>query len=422
LFHRIVMPYLVMHPRIAVFYTARHRAKAVIAPLVGLVMVGLLGACSKPAPSVEPVRAVRIVTVGALPLAASRDYAGEVRARSESRLGFRVGGKVLQRPVEVGQRVRPGQLLATLDGRDLQLASDAALAQVVGAQSQRDLAQADLKRFVSLKDQGFISSAEIERREATLRAAQAQLDQAQAQARVQGNQAGYARLLADAAGVVVGVDAEPGQVVGSGVSIVRVAVDGPRDVVFAVPEDKLSTVRPGLVMGVHTWSGTQRLSGRVREIAPLADPVTRTYSVRLQLDAAPALALGSTVTVIGGASSAAPSLIKLPTTALRHEGAGSAVWVLDRATMTVRSQPVVVATTDGNEAVVASGLNAGQEVVVAGVHVLTGGQTVSIYQEKSPLAQSAKALGATNFDTPGAGDRSATAAQTAVPASAAASR
>lgn len=407
------MPHLVTHPRMFALYPGPRFTVVAIMSLTGLAMAALLAGCSKPAPSVEPVRAVRVITVGAAPLLASHEYAGEVRARSESRLGFRVGGKLLARSVEVGQRVRAGQLLAILDGRDLQLASAAAAAQVLAAQSQRDLAQADLKRYVSLKEQGFISGAEIERRETALRAAQSQLDQAQAQASVQGNQAAYARLLADAPGVVVGVDAEPGQVVGAGVPVVRVAVDGPRDVVFAVPEDKLSTVRPGLVLAVQSWGGAQRLSGRVREIAPAADPVTRTFAVRLQLDGV-GPALGSTATVMGSGSGATgPVVIKLPTSALRQEGSGSAVWVLDRASMTVRSQPVTVATADGNDAVVATGLVAGQEVVAAGVHVLTAGQTVSIYQEKTAPAQSGKGVSAIQSDASGVATGSARAIESA---------
>ena len=174
-------------------------------------------------------------------------------------------------PAEVGQRVKAGPLLAQLDGSDLALASQAAQAQVSAAQTQRDLAAADLKRFTDLKSQGFVSGAEIERRQATLQAAEAGLRQAQAQGSVQGNQAGYARLLADGPGVVVAVEAEVGQVVAAGSPVVRVARDGARDVVFAVPEDRLAQLRPGLVAQVRLWaaqagspggSAGQPLSGR----------------------------------------------------------------------------------------------------------------------------------------------------------------
>jgi RND family efflux transporter MFP subunit len=357
-------------------------------PRAGVVLVAttlLLAACSRPAPPEEPVRSVKVMTVGAGALDTTREYAGEVKARVESRLGFRVGGKLTQRPAEVGQRVRPGQLLALLDPQDLKLAVDAARAQVVAATTQRDLALADFRRFQSLKDQNFISAAELERREATFKAAQATLDQAQAQLAAQGNQAGYTRLLADVAGVVTAVDAEVGQVVGAGAPVVRVAQDGARDVVFAVPEDRVAALRVGQAVTVRPWSGGATLAGTVRELAASADPVTRTFAVKVALPASDGLPLGATVSVLVQAlSGAAPAAaIKLPTSALRQEGQGSAVWLLDTASLTVRSQPVQVLTADGNEAVIGAGLQPGQQVVVAGVHVLSPGQKVTVYQPKS---------------------------------------
>ena len=215
----------------------------------------LLTACSKPAPPPEPVRAVKLLTVGVQPLQAQHEYAGEVRARTESSLGFRVGGKIARRPAELGQRVRAGQLLAELDPQDYKLAAQAAQAQVSSAQTQRDLAAADAKRYGALKEQNFISGAELERRQATLRSAQASLEQARAQASTQGNQTAYTRLLADVAGVVTAVQAEPGQVVSAGTPVVRIAVDGARDVVFAVPEDQVAQLAPGQPVQVRLWSG-----------------------------------------------------------------------------------------------------------------------------------------------------------------------
>ena len=156
---------------------------------LALAMTLLLAACGKAPPAPEPVRAVKVITVGAGAASAASEFSAEVRARVESRLGFRVGGKLVQRQAEPGQRVQAGQVLAQLDPQDLQLAADAARAQVAAAQTQRDLAAADLRRFAALKDQGFISGAELERRETTLKAAQAQLDQAQSQSTAQGNQA-----------------------------------------------------------------------------------------------------------------------------------------------------------------------------------------------------------------------------------------
>ncbi|MBK8361496.1 MAG: efflux RND transporter periplasmic adaptor subunit [Comamonadaceae bacterium] len=363
----------------------RVAARSILA-ILGAAM--LVSACSRPAPPEEPVRSVKVITVGLGAFESGQEYAGEVRARVESRLGFRVAGKITKRTVEVGQRVMAGQLLAQLDPRDYQLAADAGRAQVVSATTQRDLAAADLTRYRALKDQNFISGAELERREATLKAAQATLEQAQAQLAGQGNQTGYTQLLADVSGVVTAVEAEAGQVVAAGTPVVRIAQDGPRDVVFAVPEDKLARVPVGSAVTVRSWTGGPSLRGTVRELAASADPVTRTFPVKVTLsekDAGEALPLGATAYVVPQAvAQLAGGVIKLPTSALRQEGKGSAVWVLDTASMTVRSQPVQIATADGNEAVIASGLQPGQKVVSAGVHVLSPGQKVTIYKPNGP--------------------------------------
>jgi multidrug efflux system membrane fusion protein len=374
----------------------RVAARSILA-ILGAVM--LVSACSRPAPPEEPVRSVKVITVGLGAFESGQEYAGEVRARVESRLGFRVAGKITKRTVEVGQRVKAGQLLAQLDPGDYQLAADAGRAQVVSATTQRDLAAADLTRYRALKDQNFISGAELERREATLKAAQATLEQAQAQLAGQGNQTGYTQLLADVSGVVTAVEAEAGQVVAAGTPVVRIAQDGPRDVVFAVPEDKLARVPVGSAVTVRSWTGGPSLRGTVRELAASADPVTRTFPVKVTLsekDAGEALPLGTTAYVVPQAvAQLAGGVIKLPTSALRQEGKGSAVWVLDTASMTVRSQPVQIATADGNEAVIASGLQPGQKVVSAGVHVLSPGQKVTIYKPNGPdpsVEQSSNAM------------------------------
>ncbi|MDA8454119.1 efflux RND transporter periplasmic adaptor subunit [Acidovorax sp. GBBC 3334] len=349
--------------------------------------VAVLAACSRAEPPQEPIRAVKLLTVGASPLSTQFEYAGDVRARIESRVGFRVAGKIVQRQAELGQRVQAGQVLAQIDPRDYQLSADAARAQVASAQTQRDLAAADYQRFSALKAQNFISGAELDRRSATLKAADASLDQARAQLASQGNQATYTRLVADTAGVVTGIDAEPGQVVAAGAPVVRIAQDGPRDVVFSVPEDKVSRMRAGQTVSVRTWSGGEALPGRVREVAASADPVTRTFLVKVAIDSETPPPLGSTAYVIpASAGSEAPQAIKLPTSALRQEGQQTAVWVYDAASGTVRSQAIQVARADGNEAVVGAGLSPGMQVVAAGVHVLSPGQKVQVYQPKQPDA------------------------------------
>lgn len=332
------------------------------------------------------------MTVGVQAMQSKLEYAGEVKARVESRLAFRVGGKLIDRPVEPGQRVKAGQLLAQLDPQDLKLAADAARAQLAAARTNRDLAAADFKRYQELKEQNFVSGAELERRDAVLKAAQAQLDQAQAQLAAQGNQASYAVLRADASGVVTAVLAERGQVVAAGSPVLQIAQDGARDVVFAVPEDKIALIKLGSEVQVRLWSAPTTLTGQVREVAASADPITRTFVVKVALSAKDDLALGSTASVLpSGLQHVGVPVIKLPTSALRQEGQATAVWVLDVASMTVKSQTVQIATADGNDVVVAGGLQPGMQVVVAGVHVLAPGQKVTIYKEIIPVALTSKA-------------------------------
>lgn len=366
------------------------RAQTFLTGVLGLSAALWLSACSRPEPAAEPIRAVKVLTVSPTSLGAVYEYSGEVKARVDSRLGFRVGGKIIRRQAELGQRVKVGQVLAQLDPQDYQLSAEASRAQVAAAQTNRDLAAADYRRYKELFDKSFIGSAELQRRETTLKSAQATLDQAQAQLSSQGNQIAYTSLVADVAGVVTAIEAEPGQVVQAGTPVVRIAQDGPRDVVFAVPEDKVAGVKVGASVTVKVWSENRQIEGQVREVAASADPVTRTYQVKVALPTQGAPALGATVNVLPqGLARAEPAVIKLPTSALRQEGRQSAVWVLDPSSMTVRAQVVEIATADGNEAVIAAGLKPGDQVVAAGVHVLSPGQKVSVYQPRKAVAGAA---------------------------------
>lgn len=370
-------------------------------PPIVLVLASLvaLAACSRQEPAPDPIRAVRTTTITPQTAGGTHEYAGEVRARTESRLGFRVGGKIVRRAADLGDSVKAGQVLAQLDPQDLQLGQESARAALSAAQVNLDQAAADFKRFKDLRDQGFISSADLERRETTLKAAQAQLAQARAQNSVQGNQAAYASLVADAKGVITGVDAEPGMVVAAGSPVVRLAHDGPRDVVFSVPEDQVGLVKrlasvPGRFK-VRLWGAdTAPLAATIREISAAADPVTRTFLVKADIGSA-AVRLGQTATVLVEMPQTA-GIVKLPLSALKEEQGKSIVWLVDRASMTVRAQPVQVAGADGNEAVIAAGLQAGQVVVTAGVHVLNPGQKVKFYVDPGvPSASATTAASAT---------------------------
>jgi RND family efflux transporter MFP subunit len=351
-----------------------------------------LGACSRPAVAPEPVRAVRTVKVGTELLGGGVDYAAEVRARSESRLGFRVGGKLVRRAVELGDNVRAGQLLAQLDPQDLKLAHEAAQAGLLAAQTNHDQALADQRRTKELFDQGFVSAAELERRDNALTAAAASLKQARAQVNVQGNQTGYAQLLADVSGVVTAVEAEPGAVLGAGTPVLRIAQDGARDVVFQVPEDKVRSMRTLLgrknALVVSIWGADPVMQATLRELAAAADPATRTFVAKADVGRAD-VRLGQTATVSlatssatgpNGPAGAAPA-IKLALEAVAEQNSQTVVWLLDPSTLTVNPQVVVLGAHEGRRAVIASGLAPGQEVVVAGVHALSPGLKVKRYVE-----------------------------------------
>ena len=368
--------------------------------LIGFVSVGLLAACSKPEPAVDPIRAVCTVTIAAQSTGGVQEYAAEVRPRTESRLSFRVGGKMLRRLVDLGDTVKAGQVLAQLDAQDLRLGQDAAQAGVAVAKANLDQAAADFKRYKDLRDQGFISSADLERRETTVKSAQAQFEQARAQANVQGNQAGYASLVADASGVVTGVDVEPGMVVSAGTPVLRLAHDGPRDVVFAVPEDKVGlikalSVQPGRFK-LRLWgAAAEPLPATIREISAAADPVTRTFLVKADIGTGTAtgVRLGQTATVLVELPQTV-GVAKLPLSALREEQGRTTVWLVDRSNMTVKVQAVQLAGADGNDAVITAGLSPGMVVVTAGVHVLTPGQKVKFYVDPGAPPTSATSAAA----------------------------
>lgn len=352
-------------------------------------LLALLAACGAPPAPEEPVRAVRTVTLAASTVGDAHEYAAEVRARTESRLGFRVGGKLLTRSANLGDAVRAGQVLGQLDPGDLKLGQEAAQAALGAARASYEFSEAEFKRFKELKDQGFISGWELERRETALSAARAQYEQARAQASVQGNQTRYATLTADASGVITSVDAEPGAVVAAGASVVRLAHDGPRDVVFNVPEDRVAQLRavgakPG-VLKVHVWNdGRTPIEATVREVAASADPATRTFVVKADVGRA-SVRLGQTATV-KVEMPRVEGQIKVPLTAVFEAKGAPAVWVLDKSSMKVKQQVVRVAGAEGNDVVLAGGVEAGATIVVAGVHVLTQGQKVRLYAERQTTA------------------------------------
>jgi RND family efflux transporter MFP subunit len=348
----------------------------------------VLAACSQQPPAGDDVRPVRVMTVALARTTAVADLPGEIRPRIETRVGFQVGGRIVERRVELGQSVKAGQVLATLDAQDYRLSAVAAREALVAAQTDRDQQRADYTRYEELRTKGFISAADLERRKSALDAAEARYKQAAAQAEVSGNQAGYTTLKAPTAGVVTGIDAEAGQVVAAGQSVVRLAPTAEKEVAIAIPEGRLAALRRVPEVKVSLWAGGTALRGRVREIAPVADAATRTFPARITLLEPPAeAAFGMTATVVFE-TPLPDAVVQLPLQALLREGDATYVWKLDRERMTVQRVPIVVASITGNEVVVGGGVQPGDTLVTAGVHLLKDGQKVKLLDPQPAPARS----------------------------------
>jgi len=356
--------------------------KALHAGALVLAVLVAAGCGKAPTPEPEVVRLVRVLKVGAVEHLRTVEFPGEVRARYETRLGFRVSGKLVERLVEVGSRVRAGQAIARLDARDLELASASAQAQVAQFEADRGLAAADLARYRELRAKNYISQAEFERRQSLFDTAAARVDAAQAQARQAANQAGYALLAADTAGVITAIEAEAGQVVSAGQTVARLARPGDREIAIAVPESQRELLAGAGEFAVTLNAlGARRWPGRLREVSPAADPATRTYAARITiLQAGEDIELGMSARVaVSGA--ARDARIELPVAAIYSKGETPNVWLVD-AGGTVHLQPVKTGGLAGERVLIDAGLKPGDTVVIAGAQLLRAGERVRMLDGK----------------------------------------
>jgi membrane fusion protein, multidrug efflux system len=351
-----------------------------------LLLMVLLAGCGRDTPPAvsADIRPVRAEQVGALGGHRTTRYAGEVRARYETDLAFRVAGRVQGRRVEVGTHVKAGQDIATLEPQDFALAVGAAQAQLAAAEAEAKLAQQDLQRFTQLRAQNFISQAELDRRRTTADAALARIRQLRAEVARQGNQQAYTRLTAPHAGVVTAIEIEPGQVVAAGQPVAHLARTDELEVRIDVPENALAALRETNELVIHLWSAPDvSYVGRLRELSPMADATSRTYSARVSLtepDAAVKLGMSASVDV---GSKALPDLSVAQTALFKVDGQPQ-VWVVDRHTLKVAARSVQLGALSGDRAIVQSGLTAGEWVVTAGVHKIAPGQRVSLTPPKQP--------------------------------------
>ena len=350
-----------------------------IVPAIALLAALGLAACSNTKVAEEPARPVIAMQVQA-GSAEDRDvYSGEVRARYEADVAFRVGGKLVARSVDAGASVKKGQVLARLDPEDARLAASGSAAQLATAESDYAHAKAELARYQDLLDKKFISVSAFDAKQNAYNSARGRLEQARSQSALSTNQASYTTLVADADGIVISTAAEPGQVVSAGQAVMKLARAGEKEVLINAPESQLERFKVGQPVGVTLWSDASRVfPGRIREVAGGADPVTRTYLVRVAtLDAPADMRLGMSANV-HLRTEASQALVLVPLTALARSTDDAAVWVVDPSTKQVKLRPVTVAQFREDGAAIASGLRPGEWVVTAGVHKLRPDQVVRL--------------------------------------------
>ncbi len=350
--------------------------------LLAIAIAALAFGCSKREVPQELPRPVLSRIVHATPDGATTVYAGEIRARHENDLAFRIGGKVVSRDVEVGSVVRKGQLLARLDPQDVQLQGESARAQTAVADTEVTWARAELERYQALREKNFVSQAVLDQKKQAFDAAEAKLRQNKAQLAVSTNQASYARLIADTNGVITLANIEPGQVVAPGQSVIRIARQNEKEVLISVPEGRVADLRKASSLAITLWSDPNRqYAGQVREIAPSADATTRTFGARIRvINADDAVSLGVTANVVVGGDPTI-SRIVVPLTAVGDREGSPVVWVVDPTSKQVASRSVTVAGYRENGAAIAQGLEDGERIVVVGVQKLREGQSVRLANE-----------------------------------------
>lgn len=333
-------------------------------PLATAVLCLALAACSEPPPPPAPAKIVRSLVAGSAETAGERRYSGDVHARYETVLAFRLNGKLTQRLVDAGAVVKAGQPLARLDAADTAL-------QATQADAQRALAEAEVKRYRDLRAKNFISQSALDAKETSFRAADAQFGLAR-------NQSAYTTLSADRAGVVAAVLAEAGQVVAAGQPVFRLAPDGEREVAIAIPESDVAAYKVGDAAEVTLWANEAKpLKGRLRELAAAADPATRTYAARVALpDADARLAIGMTATVRFSGKAGSGDLT-VPLSAIFQQGEKPALWLIGKDNVLIL-RPITVARYSDGGAVISEGLQAGERFVAAGVHKLVAGEKVRL--------------------------------------------
>jgi RND family efflux transporter MFP subunit len=355
------------------------RSLRVAGTIAALSLAPALAACDDQAISanVAPDRPVQIQRVTFADNNPAREFVGVVRARYETDLGFRVGGKITVRVVNVGDRVHVGDVIARLDPTDLKLQVQSSEAELAAATSSLAQTVADFDRYNALKARGYASTADFERKTAAKDEAEGRIERARRSLDLARNQLDYADLKADADGVITATLAEPGQVVAMGQAVARLAHHGEIEAVVALPETWLGEAHSAAA-SVRLWSDPGKLyAARLRELSPQADPTTRTYAAKFTIeDPYDAVALGMTATVTL-AHEANEKVAKLPLAAIINRGSGPSVYLVDGHSA-LELRPVTVSSFTDDAAIVTSGISNGDEVVTLGVQKLNPGVKVRV--------------------------------------------
>jgi RND family efflux transporter MFP subunit len=346
--------------------------------LCAALIVATITGCDKPAPPTSQARPVRTVTVERGAEGETVSLTGHIRAKDQASLAFRLDGRMIERPVNVGDVLEAGQVVARLDPQIQKNGLNTAQANLASVEALLVQARLTFGRQQQLVKDGWTSRANFDEARQKLETAQGQVDAAQAQVRTAQEQLSYTVLSADAPGAVIAKGAEPGEVVHAGQMVVELAREGGRDTVFDIPEQLMRTgPRDPLVQIALTNDPTVRATGRVREVAPEADATTRTWQVKVGIiDPPQGMQLGSTVT--GRIKLAAPPGVEVPASALTEANGRPAVWVVDPHNKTVSLREVDVLRHDPATVVISQGLETGDLVVTAGVQTLRPGQKVQI--------------------------------------------
>jgi multidrug efflux system membrane fusion protein len=356
--------------------------------------VSLLTGCSQQDKEVKlSPRPVKVFRVGSISEGRVTPYAGEVRTRFETTLSFRVAGKIIARPVEIGDRVRKGQLLAKLDTTDYGLSVESIKAQLKSAIADQKFAKEDLARYRELLNQKVISPPDFDRRQTVYTNAQERVTALEAQLKQTTNQLNYTELFADREGVITALEVEKGQVVAAGQPVVKLAQLDEKEIHFDIPEQHLSEIKNHQHVTVSLWSaGEGKFNAKIREISAAANPASRTYRAKATLlDGQEQAHLGMTATVWIAADKT--EQIAVPLSAIftsQNQPKQQKVWLVDEVSHQVKAIAVQVGSALSNERISVAGLHPGQLIVSAGVQRLKEGQSVRLLKSLPQIESSGK--------------------------------